>query len=553
MGEFHLAPELPACGLKPLVLMSFLSRYVFTMAGPALAADAIIERVVDEERALLARILATARLAIVFVAVVRSFAFLLTEERASRLPTFVSVAIYFVVSVGLWWALRRPQLTPRLAGWAIPLVDAPVVAVGLIFQTASVDPAIGLMNATAIMLTLMVLSLTSLSRPAIITTAVIVLVPVVYRLGVLHQLRAMQALMVGWGVTTFVLFSVVVRLRHLVHQARAEQLLGRYVLGRRLGSGGMAEVFEATMMTEGGGERRVAVKKILPTRLSQPESVELLRREAEVGLWLRHPGVVQVLDYGQHRDTWFMAMEFVDGVSLKDVLVDRKEKGEALPLTVVVHLARQLAEALDYVHTRLDSRGALMGLVHRDLNPPNILLTRDGQVKVSDFGIALSLSQERLTETGVVRGKAAYTAPEQLKGLPTDARVDLFALGVTLWECVAGERLFSATSDLVLLRQVLEKPLEAPVLLRPEVPPALDALILHLLEREPDRRTASAVEVLRDLMKLPPELLDPRQGRAALVTLVAELKAQPRADAEGSRMREATAATPGTRTAKLSS
>jgi serine/threonine-protein kinase len=458
--------------------------------------------------------------------------FLLGEERSSRLPTFVSVSIYFVVSVVLWRRLRRPEV-PRRVGWAIPLVDAPVVSVGLVLQTSTVDAALGLMNATAIMLTLMVLSLASLSRPAILTTALVVLTPVVYRLHALDLLLATPALLVGWGVTTFVLLFVVVRLRHLVQQARADRLLGKYVLGRRLGSGGMAEVFEATMLSE-GVERRVAVKKILPTHVTRPESIELLRREAQVGLWLRHPGVVQVLDSGHHGGTWFIAMEFVDGVSLKDVLADGATRGRALPLVAIVHLARQLAEALDYVHTRTDSRGAPMGLVHRDLNPPNILLARDGQVKLSDFGIALSLTQERLTETGVVRGKAGYTAPEQLKGLSTDARVDLFALGVTLWECVVGKRLFSATSDVALLRQCLEQPLEPPSARRAGVPPVLDALIMRLLAREVEQRTPSAMEVLRELTRLPPELLDPQAGRAALASLVSTVRVEPRRGTETS-------------------
>jgi len=301
-------------------------------------------------------------------------------------------------------------------------------------------------------------------------------------------------------------------------------LLGKYVLGRKIGMGGMAEVFEATYSPEGGFERRVAVKRIALNFADDKAALALFRQEAEVGALLAHPSVVQVLDFGTHQGVSFLAMEYIDGVSLKELIGYQRSVGEQLPIALVTHVAWQITEALDYIHTRISNTGRVLNLVHRDLNPPNIMLTIVGDAKLADFGIALIAGQERLTQAGVMRGKLGYAAPEQISSTVFDGRADLFALGLTLHEALVGNRVFRADSEIELMKLVLEAPILPPSALRADVPPQLDAVVMGLLERNLERRTPSASELRRQLLELPRELLDVRSGRKVLSGAVAEAR-----------------------------
>ncbi len=316
-------------------------------------------------------------------------------------------------------------------------------------------------------------------------------------------------------------------MRGLVHTSRAQDLLGKYVLGKRIGLGGMAEVFEATYSPEGGFERRVAVKRILPSFADQEVAMAMFRQEAEVGAMLAHPGIVQVLDFGTYQGTSFLAMEYIDGVSLKDLISHSRLVNQPLAVQIVVHIAWQLTEALDYIHSRVSNSGKMLNLVHRDLNPPNIMLTHNGDAKLADFGIALVAGQERMTAVGVMRGKVVYAAPEQLRSALYDARADLFALGLTLHECLTGNRVFRGDNELEVMKQVLEAPIQAPSAFRPDVPPQLDEIVMRLLERDLEKRTPSANELRRHLLSLPRELLDFQNGRRLRALAAAETKTAP--------------------------
>ncbi|MBL8912937.1 MAG: serine/threonine protein kinase, partial [Archangium sp.] len=298
---------------------------------------------------------------------------------------------------------------------------------------------------------------------------------------------------------------------------RAKDVLGKYLLHERIGAGGMAEVFRASYSPEGGFEKIVAVKKILPAYAEDQSFVTLFRQEAALCSRLNHPNVVQVMDFGRFGETYFLAMEHIDGLSLKRV-IDAHRLG--MPIAAVIHLAHELLRALEYVHERTESDGQPMNLVHRDVNPPNILLSTGGEVKLTDFGIARARAHVRLTQVGYIKGKPGYLAPEQLTDGTLDGRADLFAVGITLHECLTGQPLFSNGSDDRETYEVLEMPLRAPSETRPEVPRELDAIVMKLLERKQDKRWVSARAAAMALISLPPGLSPSAEGRKQLANAV---------------------------------
>lgn len=226
--------------------------------------------------------------------------------------------------------------------------------------------------------------------------------------------------------------------------ARAQDLFAKYRLERLLGKGGMGQVWAATYCPEGGFVRPVAVKLIHQRLAEQPAFVEAFRREAELSALLLHKNIVQVLDFGREGERWFLSMEYVDGLTLATLLRRMRRAGGALPPRVALFLAREIVEGIGYAHAgATDLSGQPLRLVHRDLAPANVLLSRTGQVKVSDFGVAWVRGQRDVENgfAGVV-GHLGYMSPEQACGERPDARTDLYAVGVMLWEMLAGQRLF---------------------------------------------------------------------------------------------------------------
>jgi serine/threonine-protein kinase len=224
---------------------------------------------------------------------------------------------------------------------------------------------------------------------------------------------------------------------------------------------------------------------------------------------LHHPNIVQVLDFGRFRGAFMLAMEYVDGVSLSKLL---RARGGPLELPAVALLGAEIAAALDYIHSRRSARGAPLGLVHCDVNPPNVLVSRLGEVKLADFGIARAMGHLELD--GHFHGKPAYAAPEQTFGTPLDGRTDLFALGITLHEAVTGKRLFAGMVDFASLLDV-----PSPSLVRP-IPKGLEDVIMSLLEIEPERRPRSAGEVRDALLALGGECAPYPDGERLLASAV---------------------------------
>jgi serine/threonine-protein kinase len=301
---------------------------------------------------------------------------------------------------------------------------------------------------------------------------------------------------------------------------REKDVMGKYFLHERLGAGGMAEVFRATYSPEGGFEKQVAVKRILPAYADNEEFLGLFRREAELGSLLIHPNIVQVLDLGRHQGTVFLAMEYVDGMPMSSLL--RRVYWKRLSPAAVAYIGVEVAAALAYMHGRTGPKGEPLGLVHRDLNPPNVLLSRIGEVKLSDFGIARAANQLALTQAQTVRGKAGYMAPEQAYGKSLDGRADLFALGLTLHEALTGQRLLQGDNEAALMIASTEQPLLPPSHFVPGISPALDAIIMGLLQRDLAQRTPSGEELQRQLLSLPGAEAPYPHGRQQLIEAMRE-------------------------------
>jgi len=329
-----------------------------------------------------------------------------------------------------------------------------------------------------------------------------------------------------YGPLTATLASIIVNKAEAALRAiREKDVMGKYFLHERLGAGGMAEVFRATYSPEGGFEKQVAVKRVLPAYADDEEFLALFRREAELGSLLIHPNIVQVLDLGRHQNTVFLAMEYVQGLPLSQLLKRMSER--RLPPAVVTYIGAEIASALAYMHSRADSNGAPLGLVHRDLNPPNILLSRIGEVKLSDFGIARAASRDSLTRAETVRGKAGYMAPEQVRGETLDRRADLFALGLTLHEALTGEPVLRGTNQAQLMVAAIDQEALPPSHFVSGISPELDAIILGLLQRDRARRTPSGEVLQQQLLALTGEEAPLPEGRRLLIELMRRIAESP--------------------------
>jgi serine/threonine-protein kinase len=214
---------------------------------------------------------------------------------------------------------------------------------------------------------------------------------------------------------------------------------------------------------------------------------------------LHHPNVVQAYDVGEIDGTLFLVLEYVDGPSLGRLLRALRNAQRPLPLAVAAYFARELCRALDYVHGLRDSDGAPLNVIHRDVSPSNVVLTSTGSLKLLDFGIAKYDSSEVQTRHRAIKGKPAYMAPEAIEGRTVDARVDVFSAGVVLHEMLTLAPLFGAESELAVLHKVMSMPIAPPSTARPDVPPALDAIAVKALQRDPDSRYATAAQMARDL------------------------------------------------------
>jgi len=280
--------------------------------------------------------------------------------------------------------------------------------------------------------------------------------------------------------------------RHEV--VEAQETLGRYRIRGVLGEGGMGRLYVAEQTGIEGFAKIVAVKKILPRLAHSEHFRRLFLDEARVAARLEHPNIVTTYELGEGGGTYFIAMEYLPGEDLESVLARCRTSGP-IPIATAAYLAQQCASGLHYAHELRDALGRPSGLVHRDVNPSNIFLTYHGAVKLLDFGVAKASTGNDRTAPGVFKGKYAYCAPEQLAGTGVDGRTDLFSLGIVLWECLTGERLFDKATDAGTIDAVRAMPIVPPSRRRPEVPLALNHITMRALFRDPAHRYQSAAEM----------------------------------------------------------
>ena len=262
----------------------------------------------------------------------------------------------------------------------------------------------------------------------------------------------------------------------------------RYELLDRIGVGGMAEIFRGKAVAAGGFEKPVAIKRILPHLSQDKRFVELLIAEAKILSLLKHRNIVQIFDVGLGDDgQYFLVMEYVDGKDLGAVFKSFEVKRKRMPFDLALHIGAEICEALEHAHSAKAPDGKPMSLVHRDVSPSNVLLSRAGEVKLTDFGIAKRAEQEQ-TGTGGVRGKFAYISPEQARNEHIEPRSDVFSVAILIWELVTNRRLFSGMGDLEALRAVREAQVQRPSEVDPRMTQELDKILMAALARDPKRR-----------------------------------------------------------------
>ncbi|MCA9635690.1 MAG: serine/threonine protein kinase, partial [Myxococcales bacterium] len=298
--------------------------------------------------------------------------------------------------------------------------------------------------------------------------------------------------------------------------------IGRYEIIQRLGHGGMATVYLARATGSAGFEKLVAIKVIHPHLAADPELVDMFLDEARIAARIHNPHVVEILDLGHEQGDYFMVMEAVDGETLSALIRKLRPSDGRLPLPVVLQILIDACEGLRAAHELRDADGNLLGLIHRDISPQNLLIDLSGWVKIVDFGIMKAKGRRTDTRTGQLRGKLPYMSPEQAQSRPLTATCDLFALGVILWELLTGQRLFAGENDVETLARVVacERPPLASV--RPDLPASLAAILDRALAREPGDRYPTAEAMLGDLRQLLREIDDGGDPRTSLAAIMRE-------------------------------
>ena len=273
----------------------------------------------------------------------------------------------------------------------------------------------------------------------------------------------------------------------------------RYRVIEKLASGGMAEVFRAESAGLEGFKKQVAIKRVLPHLSEKKKFISMFLDEARLSAHLSHSNCVQVFDIGVGDNAYFIVMEYVDGADLKAVLETLKKQGRELPVEEAVFIAIKICEGLCYAHELIDSEGRPFAVVHRDVSPPNVLITKHGEIKIVDFGLAKASSQLEKSEPGIIKGKFSYLSPEAALGKDVDHRTDIFAVGIILWEMLAGRRLFLGDTDFATVKLVQQASIPPLTKINPNVPPELERIVNKSLARDPAQRFQSARDLAMSL------------------------------------------------------
>jgi serine/threonine-protein kinase len=279
-------------------------------------------------------------------------------------------------------------------------------------------------------------------------------------------------------------------------EARAQNT---YRVTERLESGGMAEVFRGESTSFAGFKKQVAIKRVLPHLASNEKFIRMFLDEARLSARLSHANIVQVFDIGHVENTYFIVMEFIEGVNLKALISYLRERKQPFPMPVACYIAVKVCEGLHYAHEATDNDGNRLGIVHRDVSPPNVLLSRRGEIKIVDFGLAKAAHSVEKTEPGVVKGKFSYLSPETAMGEEADPQADIYAVGIMLWEMLAGRKLFQGDNDYQTVKLVQQSNVPSLRAINSAVPDDLEKIIRHALARGKADRYQTAQAMSEDL------------------------------------------------------
>ena len=279
------------------------------------------------------------------------------------------------------------------------------------------------------------------------------------------------------------------------------EIYGKYLFIERISVGGMAEVFKAITVGLSGFKKVLAIKRVLPHIAEDEDFVRMFVDEANIAGQLHHANIAQIYDLGRVADTTFIAMEYVQGRDLRAIFDRIKKKQTDIPVPLAAYIGSQVLAALDYAHRKTDYLNTPLHIVHRDVSPPNVLLSFGGEVKIIDFGIAKAAKKASKTQAGVLKGKFGYMSPEQVRGMPVDGRSDVFSVGIVLWEMLTKKRLFVGETDFATLEKVRGMEIEKPSVHNPKVTPEIDAIVMQALQRELEKRFPSAQHMQRELQR----------------------------------------------------
>jgi serine/threonine-protein kinase len=275
----------------------------------------------------------------------------------------------------------------------------------------------------------------------------------------------------------------------------------RYRVVEKLESGGMAEVFRAESEGLQGFRKQVAIKRVLPHLSEKKRFIAMFLDEARISAQLTHSNCVQVFDIGVGDNAYFIVMEYVDGANLKSIAESLKKQGKDFPVQAAAFIAHEICKGLSYAHELTDQHGVPLHIVHRDMSPPNVLVTKYGEVKIVDFGLAKASSQLEKSEPGIIKGKFSYLSPEAATGQEVDAKTDIFAVGIILWELLAGQRLFLGETDFQTVKKVQQAQVPPVTQVNRKATPELERIVNKALARDPAQRYMTARELGQDLSR----------------------------------------------------